>query len=360
MKTTQVVSGFLLGTSLLIPSQFASAQAVFEDGGVHTIADDSLQNQYVIVRNSTTLRLVTGALFGGAFNELGTMDVLDTSTVTLAGGQIGVGGGSSGLVTLFDSSQFVLESGVVGGEAASSGQVVGFGQSRIVVLGGQVGGAGEQSGLIGLFDTALGEIRGGTFGGGGANSGLVLGFGTSLWQVFACQSDRPFGPVNDLSGNITGTTRSGAALDVPFMQEAAGLIELVEDCDDDGGVDTDGDGVLDDADACIESDLRPTLWLFNINTRIPNLIDGQVVNAAGCSLNDLVNAMIQEASERSRNRREFVWLVAQGLLEMKRDGLLPNRLLGHLNSCANRCNWEDGRRRGHDHRHQRLNWRRHR
>ena len=353
MKITQVVSGFLLGTSLLVPHQIVSAQVIFNDGGVHIINDASLRNELVEVRNGSTLRLETGAQIGGAFNELGTVNVYDTSSVVVAGGQIGVGGGSSGLLTLNDASQLVFEAGTLGGDAASSGQVIGFGQSSVIVLGGQIGGAGEQSGLLALFDNAAGEIHGGGFGGGGSLSGLVLGFANSQWQVFACQSGRPLGPVEDLSGNIVAVTKTGAALDVPFMREATAVITLVEDCGDEP-VDTDGDGVPDAADKCPESDLRPELWIFNIRTSIPNLIGGKPVNADGCSLADLVNAMIADASKNARNRREFLWRVVRGLNDMRKSGLLPSRLHGHFLNCANRCNWEDGKKREnrgdrHDH-----------
>ncbi len=355
MKTTQVVSGFLLGTSLLIPSQLVSAQVVFDDGGVHILNDASLRNEYIQVLGSTTLRLEAGAEIGGAFNELGMIDVFDTATVILAGGSVGVGGGSSGLIMLYDDSQLVIEDGVLGGEAPSSGQVIGMGRSSVIVRGGQMGGTGEQSGLIGLFDTALGEIRGGRFGGGGSYSGLVLGFASSQFQVFACESSVPFGPVEALDGQITTVTKAGASLDVLFMREATAQITVVEDCDGgDPEVDTDGDGVPDAADLCIESDLRPTLWIFNINTCIPNLIDGQAVNGDGCSLADLVNAMIDEASENSRNRFEFLRAVARGLQEMKRDGLLPGRFHRHFQNCALRCNWDDAKKyKRHDSRDQR-------
>jgi hypothetical protein len=125
------------------------------------------------------------------------------------------------------------------------------------------------------------------------------------------------------------------------------VIELVEDCDDDGGkVDTDGDGVLDVSDLCPQSDLRPTLWIFNIDTRILNLIEGQPVNREGCSLADLVTAMINEASEKARNRGEFIRAVAHGLRQMKRDGLLPARLHGHIQNCAARSDWDNAKKRG--------------
>ena len=313
------------------------------------INNASLRNELIQVRAGTTLRLEAGAEIGGAFDELGTVEVFDTATVVLAGGQIGVGGGSSGQVMLYDDSRFVLESGTVGGDADSSGQVIAFNRSSIVLHGGQVGGSGAQSGLVGFFDEALGEVRGGRFGGGGAYSGLVLGFASSRVEVFACTSALPAGPVVDTSGLISAVAKDGAPLEVPFMREATAVITLVEDCHDD--VDTDGDGVLDSVDQCVESDLRPTLWIFNVNTCIPNVIDGKPVNEEGCSLADLVNAMIDAASENARSRGEFLRAVARGLRQLKQDGLLPGRSLGHFQNCAARCNWNDARKRHRHHEH---------
>jgi len=342
MKTTQVVSGFLLGTSLLV--QTTSAQVIFDDGGIHTINDTSLRDQFVQVLGNTTLRLEAGAQIGGAFNELGMIEARDTATVILAGGAVGVGGGSSGSILLYDDSLFVMEGGTLGGDAASSGQVIAFNRSGIALLGGQIGGAGEQSGLVGFFDDTLGEIRGGQFGGAGAFSGLVLGFANAQVQIFACEAALPFGPVADTSGVINAVATDGTPLAVPFMREPTAVITLVESCDDEPEVDTDGDGVPDRVDLCPESDLRPTVWMFNINTCIPNLIDGQPVNSDGCSLADLVNAMIDEASESARNRGEFLRAVVQGLRQMKQEGLLPGRYHGIFQNCAARCNWDDAKK----------------
>lgn len=348
MKTTQVVSGFILGSSLL--AQITSAQVVFDDGGVHVLNDDSLRNEYIQVLGNTTLRLDPGAQVGGEFNELGMIEVSGTATLILAGGQLGVGGGSSGSVLLYDDSRFIMEGGTLGGNGASSGQVIAFNRAGMAVLGGQLGGGGEQSGLIGFFDEATGEIRGGGFGGDGSNSGLVLGFATAQVQVFACESTQPFGPVAGTEGIISAVASNGAPLEVPFMREATATFTLVQECDDDPEVDTDGDGVPDSVDQCVESDLRPTLWIFNINTCIPNLINGQPVDENGCSLADIVNAMIEEASANARNRVEFVRAVASGLRDLREEGLLPNRWLGHFQNCAARCNWDDAKKRRHQHR----------
>jgi hypothetical protein len=344
MKTAQVVSGFLLGSSLLVTPQIVSAQYAFSDGGVHVVNDDSLRNALIDVSNGSTLRLETGALIGGESHELGFITVHDTSSVVVAGGQVGVGSGGGGGILLEDQSQLVVEDGVFGGDSASSGQVSVNGQASVKILGGHFGGAGDQSGMIGLYDDTLGEIHGGQFGGGGAYSGLVIGLVNSQCQISLCQSDLPFGPVAETMGVVTGVTKTGEALNVPFMHVDNGVVAVVEDCNDDPPVvDTDGDGVPDATDLCPESDLRPTVWILNIDTGIPNLINGNRVNADGCSLNDLVDAIVDDASQNSKNHGEFLRAVTMGLRQLQKEGLLPTRLFGSCVNCAARCHWEDGR-----------------
>jgi len=340
MKTTQVVSGFVLGASLLIPFQFLNATVVFNDGAVHIVNDASLQFEYIEVRNGSTLRLETGAVVGGPSEQSGTINVYDLSRVEIAGAQLGGSGGSSGGILLYDNSQVTIESGTLGADGPSSGQVAAFNQSSVILLGGSFGGAGSTSGMIGLFDSSSGEIHGGQFGGPGDYSGLFIGFGESQTLVFACETGLPAGPVLETTGMIAGVTRGGAPLSLEFMREVTATIALVEDCDG-GGADTDGDGVPDVADLCPESDLRPTVWIFEIDTRIQNLIDGQAVNADGCSLADLVNAMVQESADNARNHGEFLRSVIIGLREFRREGLLPRRFHGHFVNCAARSKKAD-------------------
>jgi hypothetical protein len=131
------------------------------------------------------------------------------------------------------------------------------------------------------------------------------------------------------------------------MREPDTQVVIVEDCEDVIVVDTDGDGLADDQDACPDSDLRPTVWIRNINTGIPNLINGQPVNAEGCSLADLVAAVIDEAADNARNHGQFVRQVVSGLNDLREEGLLPRRLFGHFQLWAWHCRWDDDRDRWH-------------
>lgn len=337
MKTTQVVSGFLLGASLLTPSQQAAAFVLLDDGGVHVINDASWQHEYIEVRNGSTLRIEAGAAIGGGENQSGVVVAHDASTVVLAGGQVGGVGASSGGIYLYGTSQFVLESGVLGGAGTGAGQVVAFEQASVHVLGGLIGGAGMQSGLIGAFDNGHAEIRGGEFHDNGAFSGLVIGFADSLVELFLCEADLPFGPVADSMATVNGTWKDGGAARVTIMREPTANVVLVEDCEE-VVVDSDGDGVLDDADACLQSDLRPTVWILNLDTGVPNLIAGQLVNAAGCSLADLITSIVESATAGARNHGEFVQGIESGLDELQRDGYLTDRSATQLHSAAARTN----------------------
>lgn len=336
MKTTQVVSGFILGASLLLPAVSSHAYVAFDDGGTHIINDTSLLFEYVEVRNGTTLRLESGAVVGAGFNESGLISVFDNSAVVVAGAQLGGDGGSSGVIYLYDSSQLLVESGTLGGAGQFSGQVAAFNEASIVIQGGSFGGTGVFSGTVGLFDSTTAEVQGGSFGGTGDNAGLFIGFGMSATQIFACETGLPAGPLEEVAGTIIGVTGEGAPIQVPFMREATAIIAIVEHCDDGGGVDTDGDGVPDAEDHCPESDLRPTVWIRNLNTGIPNQVAGALVNAEGCSLADLIHEVFQTAAGNARNHGEFVRAVVRGLQELRREGLLPVRFHGHLSNCAAR------------------------
>jgi len=345
MKSTQVVSGFLLGASLLIPSQTANAQIVLSDGDIHIINDASYRDMYFDIRNGTTLRLEAGGEIGGDYELTGAISVHDTSVVELAGGRIGGAGDSSGAVNLFESSRFVMESGALGGAGVSAGQVMAVDDSEVVVLGGVLGDAGDWSGAIGLFNTSHGEIHGGQFVDGGMYSGTVIAYGEGVLELFLCDSELPFGSLANTMVTVVGRWKDGTAAAANIMRAPDTEVALLEDCDD-VVVDTDGDGVADDVDACPDSDLRPTVWIFNIDTRIPNLIEGQLVNADGCSLADLVNAIIEDASANARNRGEFLRAVARGLQALGNEGLLPTQLHGYFQNCAARCNWDEARKRG--------------
>lgn len=330
---TQVVSGFLLSSLLLLPTQHTGAYVLFDDGGVHVVNDDSLMFEYIELRNGTTLRLEPGAVVGGAEPGSGLIDVFDQSSVVVVGGQVGGDGPGSGSIILHDVSQLLVEGGSFGGAGPAAGQVAAFDQSTVMVLGGHFGGTGAQAALIGFFDQAQGRIEGGTFGGSGEFSGLIIGMGESLIEIVGCDLNVPDGPVTELSGIVFGSTKDGQPLSVPFMREEAASLTVLTDCGDEI-IDTDGDGVPDDRDLCPRSDLRPKVWIGRINTRIPNLIQDQPVDANGCSLADHVHAVIREAAAGARTWGQFVRAVSQGLRELRREGILParhhDRCLGHI------------------------------
>lgn len=351
MKTTQVASGFVLGAALFFPLHFANALVVYDDGALHIVNDASLQSEFIEVSNGSTLRLETGAVVGDSWEQSGSIYVYDNSRVEIAGAQLGGSGGSSGSILLFEESQLTIENGMLGAGGPSSGQVNAFDRSSVVVLSGKFGGAGSASGMIALLDTSFCEVRGGQFGGSGDSAGLFLAFDASQTQVFACDTGLLPGPIDDLEGSIIGVNSTGEVMDFRYMRDPTATITLVEDCDVVDDTDTDVDGVPDVTDLCPESDLRSTVWIFDINTRIPNLIDDQPVNSDGCSLADLVDDMIQDASGNSDTRYEFLRSVIIGLREFRREGLLPRRLHRHFAICAAHS-WrnDSSDRRGKSHR----------
>ena len=340
MKKTQVVSGFLL-TSLLFSAQISNAVVVFDDGETHTITDNSLQFEFVEVLNGSTLRLEPGAVLGGSWDESGTIVVYDTSTVEIAGAILGSSGGSSGSVFLFEESQLIVESGSLGADGPSSGQVNAFDDSSVVVLGGSLGSSGSSSGSVVLFDRSKGEIRGGEFGGAGIDAGLLVAFGLTETLVFACDTGLVEGPIFEVRGLITGETPAGDPFVLDYLREPTALLVLIGECGGaDEDVDTDGDGVPDAIDACPESDLRENVWVFHVETRIKNRIHGELVNAEGCSLADLLNRLIIDSKEASETRSQFLRELIIGLRDFRKEGLLPRGFFRHFVYCAARAHYE--------------------
>ncbi|MCC2670471.1 MAG: hypothetical protein K0Q72_2942, partial [Armatimonadetes bacterium] len=92
-------------------------------------------------------------------------------------------------------------------------------------------------------------------------------------------------------------------------------------------LDTDRDGVLDDVDDCIPSDLRPLVDTGSGPTSVPNTVD-----AHGCSIQDYVNAFQSEAT----NHGQYVSAIAQFANELAQQGVISNQQKGELVSGAAR------------------------
>jgi hypothetical protein len=100
------------------------------------------------------------------------------------------------------------------------------------------------------------------------------------------------------------------------------------------GCDADGDGVPDSQDQCPNSDLRATVYVLGCDSGVPNLIGGQPVNSDGCSLADLVTAIINQADPTQKNHGKFVNTVAKTLSALVDASLITWAQHEALMSCV--------------------------
>ncbi len=92
--------------------------------------------------------------------------------------------------------------------------------------------------------------------------------------------------------------------------------------------DFDGDGVQDDQDDCLESDLSATIVIGSCDSGVDNMLFGN-----GCTMADL----IQECADAASNHGEFVSCVAQLASGWRADGLISGQDMGKIQSCAARA-----------------------
>jgi hypothetical protein len=89
--------------------------------------------------------------------------------------------------------------------------------------------------------------------------------------------------------------------------------------------DSDGDGVLDDDDACPNSDPSPTVVIDGCDTRVENQLSED-----GCTLFDLIT----QCAGGAVNHGEFVSCVAHLTNDLKRDGMITGKEKGKIQKCA--------------------------
>lgn len=92
-----------------------------------------------------------------------------------------------------------------------------------------------------------------------------------------------------------------------------------------GVVDTDGDGIPDDDDACPDSDLSPTVVIDGCDSGVDNTL-----GADGCTISDLVG----ECADGVSNHGQFVRCVSQLTNDLKKAGVITGGDKGAIMSCA--------------------------
>lgn len=89
--------------------------------------------------------------------------------------------------------------------------------------------------------------------------------------------------------------------------------------------DTDGDGVPDDVDACVNSDQSPTVVIGGIDSGVTNVLFDD-----GCTIADLIAALAADVATHG----DFVSAVANLLNTLKTDGVLTGKEKGAIQSAA--------------------------
>ena len=97
-------------------------------------------------------------------------------------------------------------------------------------------------------------------------------------------------------------------------------------------VDTDGDGVIDAADACPTSELSATVVIAGCDSGVENTLLVEEEFGNGCTIADLILDIAADASTHG----QFVRGVAHLTNDLKKAGILSGSEKGAIQSCASR------------------------
>jgi hypothetical protein len=92
-------------------------------------------------------------------------------------------------------------------------------------------------------------------------------------------------------------------------------------------VDSDGDGIPDDADDCPSSDLTATVVVDSCDSGVDNVLD-----SSGCTIAD----QVQDCADNAGNHGGFVSCVSHLLNDLKKEEVISGRDKGAIESCAGR------------------------
>ncbi|MEW6571557.1 MAG: hypothetical protein AB1390_10360 [Nitrospirota bacterium] len=130
----------------------------------------------------------------------------------------------------------------------------------------------------------------------------------------------------------------GEGIATEGQYENIGIVEAVDPggnrvTDEDAGyyfgvnVDSDGDGIYDDADQCLGSNTNTTLVIADCETGVENVLFDD-----GCTMSDL----IAQCADSAKNHGKFVKCVAHLTNQWKKAQLISGKEKGAIQSCAAR------------------------
>ncbi len=160
----------------------------------------------------------------------------------------------------------------------------------------------------------------------------VFAVGFDLFSFFgAPMTVSVFGEGGALLGTAihpVGATFFGVKTDavITSVSVAAGGVPVYDNLQFGRGViDTDGDGIPDDEDACPDSDLSPTVVIDGCDSGVDNSL-----GADGCTLSDLIG----ECAEGVGNHGQFVRCVSHLTNDLKKARIITGAEKGAIMSCA--------------------------
>lgn len=283
-------------------------------------------------------------------NYVGVAAYLQNSDVTINGGNFGSAGGIAMINAPQGTNQMVINDGTFPGvEIVSYGPLFIHGgnfesainfSDTLYIDGGTFGGATAGSGVLYPIDASyIGAgyvpavyIAGGNF--NGANSGYFDNEAYAYnWNVVVHGSGLDESSYDSAAGGTLGVTFcSGATSTIGFVNSSFGQPPVITQ--DPCSVDSDGDGVLDNVDHCIFSDLSPTVMIGNRDSGVANTINGSLVNTDGCSLADLIHAELVNAATGAKNHGQYVKTMAAYFNGLLGDGVIDSLDKGALMSCV--------------------------
>ncbi len=242
LKNFNIRLGFFLLVSLFSANTLHAAPLFFDNGGIN-IVDTDVRPDFLIVDNSTSGDATTVVLANGAQVGTDTVIVDDTSVVVFGSSLVEINGG---MIENDAHTYDIAALNMFGGEIGDD--ILAFDDSIVNVFGGLVGDDVEASDNsfvtlwggafnedIEAFDIASILIFGGMFaadGLGRLDRGLAA-FDDSTITLFGSDfyvngTAYVGGLITELSGTISGVLQDGSNFFMPFMQDFAGQISIIE------------------------------------------------------------------------------------------------------------------------------------